>query len=228
MSPCFSIARAATNIWRVISIPAALISRICCRIPGGASSRNLPPPICDSQGPEVLRAFSFPICHKPCGRLSTPCPRLFPFTMISRARLSARPPPFPLVLPVPSTMNCIANSALPCFQNFCVSPIAVPWLFPAKCVCRFLDHRIAEYLFAVPETLKINGTTAKVILRQAAQGRIPDKVLHRNDRKEFEIPQGAWLLGRCAAGPRASSTLLNCGSAAGLIRRWPSRSGNNF
>ena len=59
----------------------------------------------------------------------------------------------------------------------------------------FLDHRIAEYLFAVPETLKINGTTAKVILRQAAQGRIPDKVLHRNDKKEFEVPEGAWLLG---------------------------------
>lgn len=59
----------------------------------------------------------------------------------------------------------------------------------------FLDHRIAEYLFAVPETLKINGTTAKVILRLAAQGRIPDKVLERNDKKGFEVPQGAWLSG---------------------------------
>ncbi len=64
----------------------------------------------------------------------------------------------------------------------------------------FLDHRIAEYLFAVPETLKINGTTAKVILRQAAQGRIPDNLLHRNDRKEFEIPQSAWLLGPLGRG----------------------------
>ncbi|HEY1467976.1 MAG TPA: asparagine synthase (glutamine-hydrolyzing) [Candidatus Acidoferrum sp.] len=59
----------------------------------------------------------------------------------------------------------------------------------------FLDHRIAEYLFAVPESLKINGTTAKVILRQAAQGRIPDPVLHRSDKKGFEVPEGTWLLG---------------------------------
>jgi asparagine synthase (glutamine-hydrolysing) len=43
--------------------------------------------------------------------------------------------------------------------------------------------------FAVPETLKINSTTAKVILRQATQGRIPDKVLERNDKKGFEVPQ---------------------------------------
>lgn len=78
----------------------------------------------------------------------------------------------------------------------------------------FLDHRIAEYLFAVPETLKINGTTAKVILRQAAQGRIPDKVLERNDKKGFEVPQGAWLSGplrRWAEGVLNSSELRQRG-----------------
>jgi asparagine synthase (glutamine-hydrolysing) len=78
----------------------------------------------------------------------------------------------------------------------------------------FLDHRIAEYLFAVPETLKINGTTAKVILRQAAQGRLPDKVLERNDKKGFEVPQGAWLSGplrRWAEGVLNSSELRQRG-----------------
>ena len=28
-------------------------------------------------------------------------------------------------------------------------------------------------------------------VRKAAQGRIPDKVLHRNEKKGFEVPQGA-------------------------------------
>jgi asparagine synthetase B (glutamine-hydrolysing) len=78
----------------------------------------------------------------------------------------------------------------------------------------FLDHRIAKYLFAVPETLKINGTAARVILRQAAQGKIPDKVLHRNDKKEFEVPQSSWLLGplrRWAEGILNSSELRQRG-----------------
>jgi asparagine synthase (glutamine-hydrolysing) len=59
----------------------------------------------------------------------------------------------------------------------------------------FLDHRIAEFLFAIPEVLKINGATTKLILRKAVRGRIPDKVLHRRDKKGFETPQDAWLRG---------------------------------
>ena len=69
----------------------------------------------------------------------------------------------------------------------------------------FLDHRIAEYLFAVPETLKINGTTAKVILRQAARGRIPDKVLDQTTKRDSRFHKALGCLARCAAGPRASS-----------------------
>jgi asparagine synthase (glutamine-hydrolysing) len=59
----------------------------------------------------------------------------------------------------------------------------------------FLDHRIAEYLFAIPESHKISGATTKAILRQAAQGRIPSEIISRKDKKGFEVPQSAWLSG---------------------------------
>jgi asparagine synthase (glutamine-hydrolysing) len=59
----------------------------------------------------------------------------------------------------------------------------------------YLDHRLVEYLFAIPETHKIRGTTTKYILRQAMQGKLPAKVLNRTDKKGFETPQGAWLRG---------------------------------
>jgi asparagine synthetase B (glutamine-hydrolysing) len=100
--------------------------------------------------------------------------------------------------------------------------------FSRKVRLSFLDHRIAEYLFAMPETLKINGTTAKVILRRAAQGRIPDKVLHRNDKKDSRFQKAPGCSVRCAAGRRVPSIPQNCGSAVGLIRRWRSKSGSYF
>lgn len=59
----------------------------------------------------------------------------------------------------------------------------------------FLDHRLVEYLFAIPESQKIKNTTTKSILRQAMRGRLPSKVLGRTDKKGFETPQGPWIRG---------------------------------
>jgi asparagine synthase (glutamine-hydrolysing) len=59
----------------------------------------------------------------------------------------------------------------------------------------FLDHRVVEYLFAIPQEQKIRGTTTKYILREAMRGTLPDKVLDRTDKKGFETPQSAWLRG---------------------------------
>jgi len=59
----------------------------------------------------------------------------------------------------------------------------------------YLDHRIVEYLFAIPETQKIRGATTKFVLRNAMQGRLPDKITNRTDKKGFETPQSAWLRG---------------------------------
>jgi asparagine synthase (glutamine-hydrolysing) len=59
----------------------------------------------------------------------------------------------------------------------------------------FLDHRILEYLFAIPETQKIRGGMTKFVLRNAMRGRLPDTVLKRRDKKGFETPQSVWLSG---------------------------------
>jgi asparagine synthase (glutamine-hydrolysing) len=59
----------------------------------------------------------------------------------------------------------------------------------------YLDHRVVEFLFAIPETQKIRGTTTKFVLRQAMQGKLPAKVLGRTDKKGFETPQSSWLSG---------------------------------
>jgi len=58
----------------------------------------------------------------------------------------------------------------------------------------YLDHRVVEYLFAIPENQKLRGTT-KFVLREAMRGRLPDKVLQRQDKKGFDTPQTAWLRG---------------------------------
>jgi asparagine synthase (glutamine-hydrolysing) len=59
----------------------------------------------------------------------------------------------------------------------------------------FLDHRVVEYLFAIPEDQKIRGAVTKFVLRNAMRGKVPEKILKRTDKKGFEAPQSAWLSG---------------------------------
>ena len=59
----------------------------------------------------------------------------------------------------------------------------------------YLDHRVVEYLFAIPEEQKIRGATTKFVLRNAMQGSLPAKITNRTDKKGFETPQSAWLRG---------------------------------
>jgi asparagine synthetase B (glutamine-hydrolysing) len=99
-------------------------------------------------------------------------------------------------------------------QNFCVSPIAASWLFLAKSVCRFWIIASPNISLPCPKLSKSTAQPQKSFLRRAAQGRIPDKVLHRNDKKGFEVPEGAWLLGplrRWAEGILNSSELRQRG-----------------
>jgi asparagine synthase (glutamine-hydrolysing) len=58
----------------------------------------------------------------------------------------------------------------------------------------FLDHPLTEWLAALPQTMKLRGTTTKWILRQAMQGRLPAPILTRR-KMGFPVPVGAWLRG---------------------------------
>jgi len=73
----------------------------------------------------------------------------------------------------------------------------------------FLDHPLTEWVAALPQTMKLRGTTTKWILRQAMQGRLPAPILARR-KMGFPVPVGSWLqgpwrplLGEYVTGPRA-------------------------
>jgi asparagine synthase (glutamine-hydrolysing) len=58
----------------------------------------------------------------------------------------------------------------------------------------FLDHPLTEWVAALPQTMKLRGTTTKWILRQAMQGRLPPAILARR-KMGFPVPVGSWLRG---------------------------------
>lgn len=59
----------------------------------------------------------------------------------------------------------------------------------------FLDHRLVEFLFAVPPEQRLRGTTTKFILREGLRGVIPEEIRTRRDKLGFEPPEAAWMRG---------------------------------
>lgn len=59
----------------------------------------------------------------------------------------------------------------------------------------FLDHRLAEFLFALPASHKLHGGQAKVVLREAIKGLVPEATRQRQDKLGFQAPVAAWLAG---------------------------------
>lgn len=55
-----------------------------------------------------------------------------------------------------------------------------------------LDTRIMEFAAALPSSMKVRGRTGKWLLRQAAQGWLPDVVLDRR-KMGFGVPVSTWL-----------------------------------
>jgi asparagine synthase (glutamine-hydrolysing) len=62
----------------------------------------------------------------------------------------------------------------------------------------FLDYRLVEFLFALPDEQRLDGTTTKVIMRRSLADRIPPSVLERRDKMGFETPTDLWLRGQQA------------------------------
>jgi asparagine synthase (glutamine-hydrolysing) len=64
----------------------------------------------------------------------------------------------------------------------------------------FLDHRLVELAFALPDAAKRRGGWSKYGLRRALDGVLPRSVVWRRDKKGFPTPVGNWLRdGRGAA-----------------------------
>jgi asparagine synthase (glutamine-hydrolysing) len=57
----------------------------------------------------------------------------------------------------------------------------------------FLDHRLVELVFALPDNVKRHDGWSKYGLRRALDGFLPSAVVWRRDKKGFPTPVGRWL-----------------------------------
>jgi asparagine synthase (glutamine-hydrolysing) len=69
----------------------------------------------------------------------------------------------------------------------------------------FLDHRLVELAFALPDSAKLHAGWSKYALRRALDGVLPHNVVWRRDKKGFPTPVGNWL--RDARGSAALALL---------------------
>lgn len=58
----------------------------------------------------------------------------------------------------------------------------------------FLDHRVAELGWRLPDSYRVKGRQTKRILRDAYRDRLPAEVTH-GPKRGFEVPMGQWLRG---------------------------------
>src|SRR5712691_3138528 len=90
----------------------------------------------------------------------------------------------------------------------------------------FLDHRLVELAFALPDEVKRHAGWSKYGLRKALDGLLPASVVWRRDKKGFPTPVGDWLRnGRGAAAldilrdpSRRSRQLFPQGSVDAFVR----------
>jgi asparagine synthase (glutamine-hydrolysing) len=76
--------------------------------------------------------------------------------------------------------------------------------------CPFLDQQLMEYVAALPTEMKISGEGAKLLLRRALRGLVPDALLDR-PKHGFEVPIRRWLLHDLA--PMADELLVAPGAS---------------
>lgn len=74
----------------------------------------------------------------------------------------------------------------------------------------FLDVDVVNFVRRIPASLRLHGGTTKYILKEAARGLVPDRIIDRR-KKGFGVPVGAWF----ASGDlRIDPQLMPCPSVA--------------
>ena len=88
----------------------------------------------------------------------------------------------------------------------------------------FLDYRIVEFAFALPNEHKVNDGFSKVLLRNAAKGLLPDNIINNKVKKGWNSPMGEWfsgiwkewLLDEISSVDFANSTIVDPVDIAGM------------
>ena len=78
-----------------------------------------------------------------------------------------------------------------------------------------LDRRIAEFAFSAPPEYLVEAGQTKRILRDAVRDLVPDEILARRDKVDFQPPQARWLAEPRARALVASVLLDPAGRASG-------------
>jgi asparagine synthase (glutamine-hydrolysing) len=82
----------------------------------------------------------------------------------------------------------------------------------------FLDHRICEFAFSLPEQLKIRQSRLKFVLRELMATKLPRSILNRR-KVGFDIPAHAWLRG--ALKPLLLDTVTKAAVEESGLFCWP-------
>ena len=69
----------------------------------------------------------------------------------------------------------------------------------------FLDHPFVEQVARIPANLKLHGRTTKHVLREAARGLVPDRIIDKPKIGFFNASASAWI---AQAIERSSSEIL--------------------
>lgn len=59
----------------------------------------------------------------------------------------------------------------------------------------FMDHRLVEFLAAVPAAYKLHGGWTKYLARKAFDGKLPENICWRRDKMGWPIPEEFWFRG---------------------------------
>lgn len=59
----------------------------------------------------------------------------------------------------------------------------------------FLDYRLVEFTFGLPDEMKLDAGRTKVVLREALREILPEPIQNRRDKMGFVTPEALWMRG---------------------------------
>ena len=93
--------------------------------------------------------------------------------------------------PLPATLHIDAQLSLPDWLLHYFDRASMAHSLEVR--VPFLDHHVVEYSTRIPADLKVRRLQTKYILKQAAQGLVPERIIHKRKLGFFRGSTEAWL-----------------------------------